>query len=365
MNDLSRARASLFRAGTSKGLFFLGDDLPTDLLSRNEFLLAALGSPDPRQIDGVGGAHPLTSKIAIVSPSKRESIDVDYLFLQVWPERTEVSDKQNCGNILAAVAPFAIEEGLISVQGEMTTVRIWMENTASVAYATVATPKGKVKYSGSSRIDGVPGGHQAIDIEFRDIEGSSCGSLLPTGNVVDVIDGFEVTCTDNGMPVVCVNAKDLGVVGDESPHELEEMENLVKRVESLRLRAGHMMNLGDVTTKSVPKVSILSPARQGGVLATRTFIPHRVHEAIGVLGAVSVASACLIQGSVASKIASIDLEASTLALNIEHPSGYFTVNCDLERGQGGVKVSRVSLMRTARLLMRGEVYVSSQLENLR
>ena len=285
-----------------RALYFLAEDLPAERGARDAFLLAAMGSPDPREIDGMGGGHPLTSKVAVVSRSIRPGIDVDYLFLQVWPDRAEVSDQQNCGNILAGVGPFALENGLLPAADGVTPVAIYMVNTDSKATAYVETPGGVVNYAGSARIDGVPGTHAPITINFEDVSGSSCGSLLPTGNVVDVVNGVEVTCVDNGMPVVCLNASDFGITGYETPAELEANSELRARVEEIRLQLGPLMNLGDVTNKTVPKMSLLAPAKGGGVVSTRTFIPHRVHESIGVLGAVSVATACVLKGSVAAKI---------------------------------------------------------------
>ncbi|MGH8979627.1 MAG: PrpF domain-containing protein, partial [Acidimicrobiales bacterium] len=225
-------RCAVLRGGTSKGLYFHATDLPSDRARRDAVLLAAMGSPDPREIDGMGGAHPLTSKVAVIKPSTRDDADVDYLFLQVWPDRPEVSDSQNCGNILAGVGPFALEEGLVRATGTVTPVRIWMENTASLAVAHVPTPGGEVTYEGGARIDGVPGTHAPIPIDFLDVAGSSCGALLPTKSPVDEIEGVRVTCIDNGMPVVCVKAADLGVRGDESPAELEANDDLRAKVEA-------------------------------------------------------------------------------------------------------------------------------------
>jgi len=272
---------SAMRGGTSKGLVFLAGDLPDDRPTRDAVLLAAMGSPDPREIDGMGGSHPLTSKIAVVSLSPRDNADVEYLFLQVWPDRPEVSDSQNCGNMLAAVGPFAIEQGLVTAGDPVTPVRIWMRNTQTLATALVETPGGRVRYDGAARIDGVPGTHAPIPIEFADVAGSSCGALLPTGNVTDVIEGTKVTCIDNGMPVVCLAAADLGLSGQESPAELEGNAEVTRRVEAIRLAAGPRMNLGDVTGKTVPKMSLLSPPAHGGTVSTRTFIPHRVGGARG------------------------------------------------------------------------------------
>jgi 4-oxalomesaconate tautomerase len=352
------------RGGTSKGLMFLADDLPGDRETRDAVLLAAMGSPDTREIDGMGGAHPLTSKVAVVSRSPRGDADVEYLFLQVWPDRPEVSDKQNCGNMLAAVGPFAIEQGLVGASEKVTPVRIWMRNTQTLATALVQTPGGCVRYDGAARIDGVPGSHAPITIEFADVAGSSCGALLPTGNATDVIEGTKVTCIDNGMPVVCIAAADLGVSGEESPAELESSTELTRRVEAIRLAAGLLMNLGDVTGATVPKMSLLSPPAHGGAVSTRTFIPRRVHEAIGVLGAVSVATACVLPGSVAHAIADVpDKTEGSIEVEVEHPTGFFTVTIDVAPSDGSVSVTRSALLRTARLLMRGEVFVPSSVWN--
>lgn len=356
-NTQVRVPAALMRGGTSKGLYFLAEDLPQDIAARDAFLLAAMGSPDVREIDGVGGGHPLTSKVAVVSRSERDGSDVDYLFLQVWPDRAEVSDQQNCGNILAGVGPFAIERGLVRAQSDVTPVSIYMVNTDSTATAFVETPGGIVNYAGDARIDGVPGTHAPIMINFEDVAGSSCGSLLPTGNVVDEVLGVSVTCIDNGMPVVCLSAADVGITGYESPAELEANTDLRERVEAIRLAVGPLMNLGDVTNKTVPKMSILSPATHGGLVNTRTFIPHRVHESIGVLGAVSVATACMLDGSVAAQIAGLDSVASTMDIEVEHPTGFFTVTMDVDTSTGTPVVKKSALLRTARMLMSGDVFV--------
>jgi 4-oxalomesaconate tautomerase len=353
---LTAIPCTLMRGGTSKGLYFHAQDLPADRPLRDRVLLAAMGSPDSRQIDGVGGAHPLTSKVAVISRSTRHDADVDYLFLQVVVDKPEVSDSQNCGNILAGIGPWAIENGLVSVAGATTPVRIHMVNTGGIAVANVPTPGGAVEYEGNARIDGVPGTAAAIPLEFLDVAGSSCGSLLPTGSVVDMVDGVQVTCIDNGMPVVVMRAEDLGVSGAETPEQLEGNAALKARVEKIRLQVGPRMNLGDVTTKTVPKVCLVSVARHGGTISTRTFIPHRVHEAIGVLGAVSVATACVIPGSVAAAVAKVS-GGERQRLEVEHPTGFFTVDMEVVSKGNSVEVKRSALLRTARKLMRGEVFV--------
>jgi 4-oxalomesaconate tautomerase len=346
----------LMRGGTSKGAYFLAGDLPEQSALRDRVLLAALGSPDARQIDGIGGGDSLTSKVAIIQPSARDDADVDYLFAQVLVDEPRVDYGQNCGNILAGVGPFAIERGLVAARSDVTPVRIFMENTGQIAVAHVPTPHGAVNYSGEARIDGVPGGGAPLIVEFEDVAGSSCGSLLPTGQVVDVFDGIEVTCVDNGMPVVLIRAADLGLRGDESPGQLDAHSALKARLESIRLQAGPRMNLGEVAQRNVPKMCLVAPPQAGGALSTRTFIPHRCHTSIGVFGAVSVAVACLIEGSVAAGIARVD-EGEVKRLQVEHPTGEFSVELRL---QDGVLVG-CGLMRTARLLFDGVVCVPEAL----
>jgi 4-oxalomesaconate tautomerase len=345
------------RGGTSKGLYFDRDDLPSDRAARDALLLAAMGSPDERQIDGMGGAHPLTSKVAVISKADDDDVDVDYLFLQVVVDRALVSDGQNCGNILAGVGPYAIERGIVPADEGETTVRIRMINTGGIAIATVQTPGGKVRYDGAARIDGVPGTAAPVMLDFADVAGSSCGALLATGNVRDDIDGVAATLIDNGMPVVVLNAADLGKRGDETPAELEADDTLKEKIEAIRLAAGRLMNLGDVRDKTVPKMCLVSPARDGGAIATRTFIPHRVHDAIGVLGAASVAAACCVNGSIAYEVAG-GCEGGKL--DIEHPTGRFTVDIDVTDIDGEHHVRRSALLRTARKLMDGHVYVPEQ-----
>ena len=340
------------RGGTSKGGYFLKADLPADTATRDAFLLAVMGSPDPRQIDGMGGADPLTSKIAVVSKSTRPGIDVDYLFLQVFVDQAIVTDAQNCGNILAGVGPFAIERGLTPATGDETRVAIFMENTGQVAIATVQTPGGVVTYAGDAAIDGVPGTHAPIPTEFRDTAGSSCGALLPTGNAVDVVNGVRVTLIDNGMPCVVMKAADVGVTGYEDRESLDANTELKAKIEAIRLAVGARMNLGDVKDKSVPKMMLVAAPRAGGAVCVRSFIPHRAHATIGVLGAVSVATACLIPGSPAAEVAVVP-EGARKTLSVEHPTGEMT--CVVETDDKGDVVS-AALLRTARKLIDGVVF---------
>jgi 4-oxalomesaconate tautomerase len=340
------------RGGTSKGAFFLAEDLPADTAARDGFLLRVMGSPDPRQIDGMGGADPLTSKVAVVSHSASDGVDVDYLFLQVFVDQAIVTDAQNCGNMLAGVGPFAIERGLVEARDDETPVSIFMVNTGQAAVATVATPGGVVTYAGEARIDGVPGTAAPVPLEFRDTAGSSCGALLPTGNVVDVIDAVACTLIDNGMPCVVMRADAVGATGYEDRDTLDAAEAIKAKIEAIRLKAGPMMNLGDVADLSVPKMMLVAPPRNGGAVTVRSFIPKRAHATVGVLGAVSVATACLLKGSPAAEVAEVP-EGRRKTLSVEHPTGEMT--CVLETDDAGAVVS-AALLRTARKLMDGVVF---------
>ncbi|KMK66163.1 4-oxalomesaconate tautomerase [Puniceibacterium sp. IMCC21224] len=338
------------RGGTSKGAVFNAADLPRDQDARDALLLRVMGSPDPRQIDGIGGADPLTSKVALLSVSTRDDADIDYLFLQVFVDQTLVSDAQGCGNILAAVGPAAIEMGLFpAVMGE-TRVRIHMVNTGEVAVATIATPDGHVTYHGDAAIDGVPGNHAAIPLMFRGIAGSMCGALLPTGNVVDVIDGTDCTLIDNGMPCVILRASDFGITGTETRDDLEQNATVKARLEAIRLKAGPLMALGEVRDKSVPKMTLVSAPLAGGAINTRSFIPHRCHATIGVFAAVTVATACTLRGSPAARCAVLPDDGR---FRVEHPSGAAEVL--LEQGGNG-QITGAGLLRTARKLFEGRVY---------
>ncbi|MDM0076003.1 4-oxalomesaconate tautomerase [Variovorax sp. J2P1-59] len=342
------------RGGTSKAAFFHAGDLPSEPGARDALILAAMGHPDARQIDGIGGGNPLTTKVAIISRSKDSRADVDYLFGQVVAGESRVDYAPTCGNILAAVGPFALEEGLVATQPQESVVRIRMVNTNSYCDAVVQTPGGRVAYSGDTHISGVPGEGSPIELRFSDIVGSSCGALLPTGEATDRIDGVDVTCIDNGMPVVVMRAADLGCTGNETPAELDANSALKARIESIRLQAGQRMGLGDVSAKVVPKMTLVSPAQAGGSLNTRTFIPRKCHDAIGVLGAVSVASACVLPGTVTEPLCRLG-PAPRHDLSVEHPTGEFTVRLLMD--ESGLAIAGAALLRTARPLFRGQVLV--------
>jgi 4-oxalomesaconate tautomerase len=345
----------ILRGGSSKGAYFLGDDLPAEPVERDSLVRRVIGSPDPRQIDGIGGAHPLTSKVAIVSPAADEDADVDYLFLQVGVDDDVVSDRQNCGNLLAGVGPFAVERGLVPApaDGEMT-VRIRMLNTDSIATARFAVREGRPVYDGQTAISGVPGAAAAIHLAFEGIAGGSTGALLPTGNVVDTVEGMACTLVDNGMPVAVLRADALGVSGHEACAELEADVDLRSALEAIRLKAGELMGLGDVSDTTVPKLTLVAPPRDGGHLSTRTFIPHRCHDAIGVLGAVSVATAALLDGSPAHACA---VAPDGEIVRLEHPTGFFDTVIDVRTADdGSIAVDRAGIVRTARKLMDGVVF---------
>ena len=356
-------RCMLIRGGTSKGAYFLAEDLPDDPARRDAMLLTLMGSPDPAQIDGLGGGHPLRSKVAIVQKSSRPGIDVDFLFAQVSVDRPIVDTSPNCGNILAGVGPFAIERGLVPAQDGTTNVRVRTLNTGTVADLIVRTPHRQVAYDGEARIDGVPGASAPIQVYFENAAGSSCGALLPTGHVRDEIDEVEVTCIDNGMPVIVIPASAVGISGYESVAELNADVRLKARLERIRHAAGPMMNLGDVTDAVVPKISLIAAPKHGGSVATRTFIPRTCHTSIGVFGAVSVATACVLPGSVADGIAVVTL-ADTVAFSVEHPTGEFTVSLELDRRGERPIVTRAGLVRTARVLFDGVAFARPHFETV-
>ena len=327
--------AMLMRGGTSKGVYFLASDLPTDRAERDRLLLQVMGSPDPTQIDGVGGAHPLRSKVAVVSRSAEPGVDLDYLFLQVGVDQPSVSEAQTCGNIIAGVGPFAIERGLVGAAAAVTSLRIRLVNTGDLAVETFQTPGGRPQYAGDTAIDGVPGAAAPIEIVFDRVR-----PPLPTGNAVDDVAGHRVTLVDAGMPVVLLDAAEFGLSGAESPEELERRDELRSELERIRLAAGPLMGLGDVEGQTVPKMALLSAPAAGGAISTRIFIPHRVHQSIGVLMAASVAAGIQIPGAVGHELAV--LPGAGEPVRIEHPSGTYD--------ETGVSI------RTARKLFDGRVF---------
>jgi 4-oxalomesaconate tautomerase len=363
-SDLRPVPCMLMRGGTSRGPFFLESDLPADPAARDQVLLAAMGSPDRRQIDGLGGAHPLTSKVGIVRASNTPGVALDFLFAQLQPDTDSVDTTPNCGNMLAAAVPFALERGLIAPQGDTTTVRVLTLNTGMQCDVTVPTPGGCLQYRGDARIDGVPGTAAPITINFLDTAGSICPSLLPTGRVLDRIEvkadgiaafAIDATLIDNGMPMVLVRAADLGRTGYETVAELNADTVLRQRLEALRLTVGPLMGLGDVSNKNYPKMCLVAAPRDGGAIATRCFIPHLCHESIGVLAAVTVGTTCVLEGSVTQGLAALP-PGLVKTVSVEHPSGEFSVELGLDP-DNPQQVTRAALLRTARPIMRGEVMI--------
>ena len=357
----------LMRGGTSKGAYFRRDDLPDDPARRDDLVLRIVGSPDPRQIDGIGGAHVLTTKVAVVGPATRPDADVDYLFLQPSVDEPVVSDAQNCGNMLAGVGPFAVERGMVAATGAQAAVRIHMVNTGALATAVFPLRDGMPDYSGTTSIDGVPGAAAAVRLDFEEIAGGSCGALLPTGRLVDRIAGMDCTLIDNGMPTVVMRAADLGVSGYEECSALEADAVLRDRIERVRLAAGPLMGLGDVTASTVPKLALVAPPQTGAAhISTRTFLPHSCHEAIGALGAVSIATAALLPGSVGHEMLRPSVARDPLSaespgvgriVTVEHPTGTFDTTVALTTGPDGTPaVERAGIIRTARKLFDGVVF---------
>ena len=353
--DDTGVRCTMLRAGTSRGLFLEAGDLPADAAARDDLLLRLMGTPDPRQIDGLGGATSLTSKVAVVSSSEHPDADVDYLFLQLGVDAPTVSDQQNCGNVLAGVGPFAVDRGLVPAGDEETSVRIRMVNSGSVAVATFPTPGGRVEYRGDVAIAGVPGTAAPVVLAFTDTEGSATGSLLPTGRVRDTVDGVDVTCVDNGMPVVVAMAESLGLTGYESHEEFAADAALLERVDALRTKAGQLMGLGDVSRSSVPKTALLAPARDGGQVCTRSFIPVQPHTSIGVLAAVSVATGMLLPGAVGHELTA-DWPTGSSTVDVEHPTGHLLVDVVVDTSTTPPRVVRSGVVRTARKLFDGTAY---------
>lgn len=350
----------LMRGGTSRGPFFKEQDLPADLEARKRVLLSVMGSPHVRQIDGIGGADPVTSKVAIVRKSQRPDADVDYLFTQVWVDRAEVDTSPSCGNILTGVGPFAIDEGLIAAQDGETRVRIFDVNTNSLVEAVVQTPGRRVAYEGDHRIDGVNDAYAPIRLDFKRMVGGKTGSLFPTGQRKEDILGVSVSCVDMAMPVVFVTASQVGVTGYETKVELDTNKDLLARLEAIRLIAGKRMGMGDVTGRVVPKIALVAPPKKGGSVASRYFMPHAVATAYAVTGGVCLATACCVPGTVPYELAAADRNADgPTKIAIEHPQGKMYVDVQITDTGDGVTIEQATLVRHARRLMAGEVYVPS------
>ena len=350
---------TLMRGGSSRGLYFLRDDLPADREAMGRVLLAAMGSPDARQIDGLGGATTLTSKVAIVSRAEPgQPQEVDYLFAQVAVDRDFVDWGPTCGNMLAGVGPFAIESGLVPARDGETTVRIRAVNSGALIEAVVQTPGGAVTYEGETHIAGVPGTAAPIVLNFAGAVGGATGRLMPTGGPLDRIEGLEVTCLDVAMPVVIARAQDLGKTGWETRQELDGDRAFMARVEAVRRAASRAMGMGDAEGRVIPKFAMLgAPASPGASVAARYFTPLACHEAMAVSGAICLGAVCVLPDTVAEGIARVsgtDRETVT----IEHPAGLMEAVITARRGPDGMmEIVSGGTLRTARRLMSGQVFV--------
>jgi 2-methylaconitate cis-trans-isomerase PrpF/tripartite-type tricarboxylate transporter receptor subunit TctC len=344
----------LMRAGTSRGPFFLRDWLPADDTARDEALIGAIGASDLLQVDGVGGGSTLTSKVAIVSKSSQPDCDVDYLFAQVGVGQKSVDTRPNCGNMLSGVAPFAIEQGLVQAADGETTVRVFNVNTRSRIDVTVLTPGRHVSYDGETGIDGVAGTAAPIRLNFLDAWGSVTGSVFPTGRRIDVIDGLEATCIDAAMPLVILRARDLGLTGREAPAELDADLALLARIEAIRCAAGEAMGLGDVSTSVVPKPVIASEGDDADSVTSRYFTPRRCHASHAVTGAIGVATAFALPGTVISGAVN---RAGARGISVLHPQGRIDVEVTIEGHGPDARIQRAALVRTARKILQGELHL--------
>ncbi|NRB13271.1 MAG: 4-oxalomesaconate tautomerase [Rhizobiales bacterium] len=347
-------RCMWMRGGTSKAAYFLAQDLPADPRQRDQFLLRIMGSPDDNQIDGIGGANPLSSKVAVVKKSSRYGIDVDYLFLQVLIDKAIVTSTLSCGDILAGVGPFAIERGLVTAHEGETSVAIYLENSGQVAIEKIATNSGKVIYTGAAKISGVPRTASPIPIDFKANAGGSYEAFLPTGNEVDVIDDITVTCIDNGLPCVVMLAKDFGITGAETSEQLTKNDDLLTKLDSISSQAGKLMNVANIADEALPHIILVGPASHGGAISTRTFIAGKCHASIDIFAALSLATSCFLPQSPAYNVANLAGNVGTSkVVAIEHPDGIMSVNLSFDASG---QVNNASIVRTARKLFDGQIF---------
>ncbi len=356
---ITRIPATLYRGGTSKGPLLLAHDLPADRATLDAVLLAAMGSPHRRQIDGIGGAETLTSKIAIVSKSARSGVDVDYLFVQVNPESDVVDYSSNCGNMLSAVGPFAIEAGLVAAGDPHTRVSIFNINTRSTIEVILSTPGGEVTFDGDAAIDGVPGTAAPVRQNFAGTVGSKTGRLLPTGRRSEQIDGIEVSCIDVAVPMVIVPAGAVGVTGHETKAQLDADAALIDRLATIRIEAGRRMGLGECSALVIPKPVLVAAPRSGGTIASRDFVPFNCHATYSVTGSMALATACMLPGTVAHRIAHLR-EGARQTVAIEHPGGIIEVQMHAREREGEFALEEASLLRTCRKLFEGNLCIPTR-----
>lgn len=357
---MRRLPCVLMRGGTSRGPFFLASDLPEDVEACDRILISVMGSPNSLQINGIGGGHPLTSKVAIVGPSTADGVDIDYSFVQVLVDAGAVDRKPNCGNMLSGVGPFAIESGLVVAQDPETVVRIRNTNTGTVVDVVVQTPEGEVEYEGDAVLDGVPGSAAPIRMLFADAAGATTGRLLPAGGPVTMIDGVKTSLVDGAIPVMIVEAADFGLNGDERPEEIDVNKALFERIEALRRKAGVKMGLGDVTGQVLPKVAILSAPKQDGTLQVRYLTPDRCHKTLAVTGAVTLVMAIFAPGTIAHSIVGRVNDLNEVVF--EQPEGLFRISVETQMAENGsVNIRRLSTIRTARRIFEGNLVLPAAL----
>lgn len=357
---ITRIPASLYRGGTSKGPLILAHELPRNRRTLDAVLLAAMGSPHPRQVDGIGGAETLTSKIAVIAKSARPGHDVDYLFVQVNPESDIVDYSSNCGNMLSAVGPYAIESGLVAAGDPQSRVRIYNINTNSTIEVILQTPHGEITYEGDAEISGVPGRAAAVKQNFAGTVGSKTGKLLPTGQASETIDGIEVTCIDVAVPMVIVPAQAVGKSGYESKAQLDADTALIARLEKIRVEAGHRMGLGDCSRLVIPKPVLVAPPVAGGTIASRDFVPFNCHATYSVTGSMALSTACMMDGTVAHRLAKLS-SSNRQTIGIEHPSGVLEVEVAVEGAGEAFRLVEANLLRTCRKLFEGFICIPSRI----
>lgn len=350
------------RGGTSRGPYFNRADLPEDRDQLSQVLISVMGAGNPRNIDGLGGGNAVTTKVAMLSQSNEPGVDIDYFFAQVAVEEKLVDYGPTCGNILVGVGPAAIEMGLVKIEGDETRVKIRAVNTGALVEAVISTPGGQVSYEGDQVIDGVPGSAAPIGLNFFEVVGSRCGSLLPTGQPREIINDIEVTCIDVAMPMVIARARDFGISGYESQNELDENKTLFEKIESLRLEAGRRMGLGDVSKSVTPKFGLLSEARGEGNFNARYFMPWTCHPTLAVTGSQCLAACALCPGSIAEGLVKA-IDPSPAIVRIEHPMGVMDVNVSYTLQDEALQFHSAGVVRTARLIARGEVMVPASIMN--
>ena len=354
--------AVFMRGGTSRGLLFHKKDLPEDKAKIAKYLLKIMGSPDIRQINGMGGGTSVTSKVCIISKSLEKEVDIDYFFAQVSVQDQLVDYKPTCGNMLTAVGPAAIEMGLIKAEEGYTEIKINAVNTGANIVVKVRTKNGQVIYDGDTQIDGVPGTAAPVEMRFLSVSGSSTGAFLPTGQVADSIEGMEVTCMDVAMPMVIAKACDFGLTGQETPEELDSNVEFFEHMERVRLAAAIKMGMGDCTQSVTPKFGLVARDSRVDHLIVRYFMPWNTHPTLAVTGSQCMASCALTPGTVAYEL--MDWSGTIPAhLFLSHPTGIMEVMIDFDLFGKEFIHKAAGLIRTARKLAEGKIFIPNKTWN--